>query len=116
MSSNLDKIENDTKEEVLPPKEVLPLKEDNPNKSVISVIKSWFSTNNKPIIVKEEVVIDNEKKLDNEKPLDDEKNKVEETDNKITETLDVLVEEIETRKQKTFIERIFSFMLRPCSS
>ena len=104
MSSNLDKIENDTKEEVLPPKE------DNPNKSVISVIKSWFSTNNKPIIVKEEVVIDNEKKLD------DEKNTIEETDNKITQTLDVLVEEIETRKQKTFIERIFSFMLRPCSA
>ena len=104
MSSNLDKIENDTKEEVLSPKE------DKPNKSVISVIKSWFSTNNKPIIVKEEVVIDNEK------PLDDEKNTVEETDNKITQTLDVLVEEIETRKQKTFIERIFSFMLRPCSA
>ena len=110
MSSNLDKIENDTKEEVLPPKE------NNPNKSVISVIKSWFRTNNKPIIVKEEVVIDNEKKLDNEKPLDDEKNTVEETDNKITQTLDVLVEEIETRKQKTFIERIFSFMLRSCSA
>ena len=104
MSSNLDKIENDTKEEVLPPKE------DKPNKSVISVIKNWFSTNNKPIIVKEEVVIDNEKTLDNEK------NTVEETDNKITQTLDVLVEEIETRKQKTFIERIFSFMLRPCSA
>ena len=104
MSSNLDKIENDTKEEVLPPIE------DKHNKSVISVIKNWFSTNNKPIIVKEEVVIDNEKTLDNEK------NTVEETDNKITQTLDVLVEEIETRKQKTFIERIFSFMLRPCSA
>lgn len=104
MSSNLDKIENDTKEEVLPPKE------DNTDKSVISVIKKWFSTNNKPIIVKEEVVIDNEK------TLDDEKNTVEETDNKITQTLDVLVEEIETRKQKTFVEKIFSFMLRPCST
>jgi len=101
MSSNLDKIENNTKEEVLPPKE------DKPNKSVI---KSWFSTNNKPIIVKEEVVIDNEK------TLDDEKNTVDEIDNKITQTLDVLVEEIETRKQKTFIEIIFLFMLRPCSA
>jgi hypothetical protein len=104
MSSNLDKIENNTKEEVLPPKE------DKPNKSVISVIKSWFSTNNKPISVKEEVVIDNENTLDNEK------NTVEETDNKITQTLDVLAEEIETRSKKTFVERIFSFILRPCSA
>ena len=41
---------------------------------------------------------------------------IEEETNKITQTLDVLVEEIETRKKKTFVERIFSFMLRPCSS
>ena len=126
--NKIDKAENEisnTKEEVFEPKEevlvlteellapieeVLVPKEDKPKKSLTSVIKNLFSTNNKPIHLKDEEVINNEK------PIDEEKKNEEETNNKITQTLDVLVEEIETRKEKTFIERIFSFMLRPCSA
>lgn len=126
--NKIDKAENETsnnKEEVFEPKEevlvptekllvpaeeVLVPKEDKPKKSLISVIKNLLSTNNKPINLKDEVVVNNEK------PVDEEKKTEEETNNKITQTLDVLVEEIETRKQKSFVERIFSFMLRPCSA
>jgi hypothetical protein len=142
MDSTLEKIENknsNTKEEVFEPKEevlasteevlafteevlasteevlttteeVLPPKEDKPKRSLISIIKNLFNSNNKPINLKDEEVINNEK------PLDDEKKTEEETNNKITQTLDVLVENIETRKEKTFLQRIFSFMLRPCSA
>jgi len=99
-----------TEELLAPIEEVLVPKEDKPKKSLTSVIKNLFPTNNKPIHLKDEEVINNEK------PLNEEKKNEEETNNKITQTLDVLVEEIETRKQKTFIERIFSFMLRPCSA
>ena len=126
--NKIDKAENETsnnKEEVFEPKEevlvptekllapaeeVLVPKEDKPKKSLISVIKNLLSTNNKPINLKDEVVVNNEKQVDEEKKTE------EETNNKITQTLDVLVEEIETRKQKSFVERIFSFMLRPCSA
>ena len=128
LQNKIDKAENETsnnKEEVFEPKEevlvptekllapaeeVLVPKEDKPKKSLISVIKNLLSTNNKPINLKDEVVFNNEKQVDEEKKTE------EETNNKITQTLDVLVEEIETRKQKSFVERIFSFMLRPCSA
>ena len=120
--NKIDKAENEisnTKEEVFEPKEevlvsteellapteeVLVPKEDKPKQSLTSVIKNLLSTNNKPIHLKDEEVI-------NEKLVDEEK-----TNNKITQTLDVLLEEIETRKEKTFVERIFSFMLRRCSA
>lgn len=126
--NKIDKEENETsnnKEEIFEPKEevlvsteealttieeLLTPKEDKPKKSLISVIKNLLSTNNKPINLKDEVVVNNEKQVDKEKKIE------EETNNKITQTLDVLVEEIETRKQKSFVERIFSFMLRPCSA
>lgn len=119
--NKIDKIENETsnnKEEIFEPtekalttnEEVLVSKEDKPKISLISAIKNVLFTNNKPIYLKEEVV------LNNEKSVDEEKTNIEEETNKIIQTLDVLVEEIETRKKKTFIERIFSFMLRPCSS
>jgi len=117
----INKAENETsnnKEEIFEPtekalttnEEVLTPKEDKPKRSLISAIKNVLFTNNKPIHLKEEVVVNNEK------PVDEEKKPEEETNNKITQTLDILVEDIETRKQKTFVERIFSFMLRPCSS
>jgi hypothetical protein len=125
----INKAENETsnnKEEVFEPKEeifeptekalttneeVLTPKEDKTKRSLISAIKNLLSTNNKPIHLKEEAVLNNEKLVDEEKT-----NSEEETNNKITQTLDVLVEDIETRKQKTFVGKIFSFMLRPCSA
>jgi hypothetical protein len=119
--NKIDKIENETsnnKEEIFEPtekalttnEEVLTPKENKPKISLTSVIKNLLSTNNKLIHLKEEAV------LNNEKLVDEEKTNIEEETNKITQTLDVLVEEIETLKKKTFVERIFSFMLRPCSS
>ena len=108
----VDEVKNEnsvTKEDdTLPKEEVLTPIEDKPKKSFFSTIKNYlFSQNNKEInLKKEDQIVVKDEKISTD----------EQTDNKITQTLDVLVEEIETRTKKTFVERIFSFILRPCSA
>ena len=108
----VDEVKNEnsvTKEEdTLPKEEVLTPIEDKPKKSFFSTIKNYlFSQNNKEInLKKEDQIVVKDEKISTD----------EQTENKITQTLDVLVEEIETRTKKTFVERIFSFILRPCSA
>jgi hypothetical protein len=100
-----------TTEEIITSTQEVLDKKDKLKNSLFSIIKNYlFVSDNKEINLKEEVVINNQKLSDDEKINEEQK------DDKIIETLDVLVEEIETRIKKTFVERILSFILRPCSA